>query len=334
MSTASDLRGKVADKAAEVATRQGPPTTIGDLLQSKKTEIALALPKHLDADRLLRTVSTAMRQTPLLAQCSPSSLLGAVMLSAQLGLEPGPLGHCYLLPFKKNTKLPSGEWESHYEVTWILGYKGTIDLAWRSGKLKSIEAREVRQNDSFEYEYGLNPRLVHRPNIREDRGEAYAYYGVAHFKDGGYYFLVMSKSDIEEHRERSKAKDKGPWITDYDAMARKTCIRAMAPFLPLSPDLVQAFANDETVRQGVVTADDVTPPHPAFIEGEAVEDTAPEGVDVETGEIVVDGEVSPAAPADATDPVASPSPVGTEPDPEDGATWPETPAPGSARRRS
>ena len=156
-----------------------------------------------------------------------------MMYAAQLGVEPGPLGHAYLVPFGR-------------EVTFILGYKGIIALARRSGDITGIEARAVRQNDFFEWEYGLEDKLVHKP-VLDDPGPSTSYYGIAKFADGGHYFLVMSRNEIEKRRARSRAKDAGPWKSDYEAMALKTVIRAMQPYLPLTAEAATAIEVDERV---------------------------------------------------------------------------------------
>lgn len=253
----------VSDKLAVRAEGNGAavdpakPATIKQLMERQRTEIARALPKHMDADRLTRIALTVIRTNKGLAQCSAESLLGAVMLSAQLGLEPGPLGHCYFVPFKG-------------QVTFIIGYKGIIDLARRSGNIESLVARTVHEQDEFEFEYGLEDRLVHKP-VLSNRGQAIAYYAVAKYVGGGHTFLVMSREDVDKHRQRSASKDRGPWVTDYDAMARKTVIRAMAAFLPLSVEAARGISQDGTVHSGVVTDEDLDA-EPAYIEGDVVED--------------------------------------------------------------
>jgi recombination protein RecT len=228
-------------KGKLVAVQQGGAAsrTVYDLLERQKSQIALALPRAMSADRFARIVFTECRRTPRLLGCTPESLLGAVMLGAQLGLEPGPLGHCYLVPFR-NSKART------VEVQFIIGYRGLIDLARRSGNIESIVARDVRQGDWFEFEYGLDERLVHRPPLT-DRGDPVAYYGIARYRDGGHSMLVMSLADIAMRRLRSRSKDAGPWVTDFDAMARKTVIRAMAAYLPLSIEAASAVAADESV---------------------------------------------------------------------------------------
>lgn len=254
-----------------------PAKDIHTLLERMKPEIARALPKHMNAERLARIALTEIRRNPKLLECTPESLLGAVMLSAQLGLEPGPLGHAYLVPYGR-------------EVTWILGYKGIIDLAHRSGRLESIEAREVYEMDTFEYAYGLEPRLHHVPSMDPIKGELLAFYGVARFKGGGYYFTVMSIPEIEARRKRSAAagRNSGPWVTDYVAMGRKTVIRAMAPYLPLSVEIAQAIAQDESVHT------EITPDMSDVVDvtGYQVKDDAPDeypaDVDTTTGEMFSD----------------------------------------------
>lgn len=204
---------KLAARAAAPDDRAPTGPTIFDLVEKQKPALARALPRHLDADRLTRIIVTEVRRNPKLLQCDPQSLLGACMQAAQLGLEPGPLGLAYLVPYWNNKT-------RSYDIQFQLGYRGMLELARRSGQIRSIVAREVCANDTFEFEYGLDERLVHKPALA-DRGEVVAYYGVAHLTDGGHVVHVMSRDDIDKYRARSKAGNGGPWVTDYDAMARK-----------------------------------------------------------------------------------------------------------------
>lgn len=266
-------------EAAPATTADGnapaqAPRSIYQLIDAQKSEIARALPKHMNPDRLARIAVTTLRQTPRLLECTSTSLLGALMLSAQLGLEPGPLGHCYFVPFwNKNAEWTDDQGRKRkgsYEVTWIIGYKGIIDLARRSGQLLSIEARPVYANDEFEFAYGLDDKLEHKPAIDGTRGEIRAFYGIARFRDGGRYFVVLSKDEIDAHRARSKSKDDGPWVTDYVAMGCKTVVRVMAPFLPLSPELAGAIEHDDAVHRDIEPDMVEMPPPPRVIEGERV----------------------------------------------------------------
>lgn len=217
--------------------------TVRDLLEAQKAQIARALPKHLDADKFARLVLTEISRTPKLAECTTGSLLGAVMLAAQLGLEPGPLGHCYLIPYKV---------KGVDTVQFQLGYKGMIDLARRSGDLVSIVGRAVRPGDEFEYEYGLDDKLRHKPGIDNEAERATHFYAVAKFKDGGHAFVVLSRGQVEGYRLRSQSQKKdeppsGAWATDYEAMAIKTAIRRLAPFLPLTIEAARGVEADGQV---------------------------------------------------------------------------------------
>jgi len=237
-----------------------------------------ALPKHMDVDRLMRLTMTTIRTTPELRQADVASLLGGVMQAAQLGLEPGLLGQCYLLPFKNNRK-------GITEVQFVIGYKGMIDLARRSGHIQSIYAHAVYENDEFEYELGLNPTLKHVPSFDSDRGEFLGSYAVAHFKDGGYQMEFMPKSEIEKRRQASPGgrSKYSPWNNYYEEMANKTVIRHMWKYLPISVELQQAVAHDEGTARSIK---DITPDDDIFLE-------APEPIEVEVQETQEDTEEFP-----------------------------------------
>jgi recombination protein RecT len=236
----NDLKNKLQNKAQ--GTDVAPPTpaqTIGAYLKKMESQIAQVLPKHVTVERLTRIALTTIRTNPKLLQCELPSLLGSVMQAAQLGLEPGLLGHCYIIPYGK-------------EATFIIGYKGMIDLARRSGNIKSIYAHAVYENDDFEYEYGLHPALKHKPAMT-NRGEFIGAYAVAHFNDGGYQFEFMPKEEIDIRRKRSKASGNGPWVTDYEEMAKKTVVRHMFKYLPISIEIMQGVAQDETVKKDITS---------------------------------------------------------------------------------
>ena len=253
-----EMKSKLANgngDKAEIQSKKpmNPYQNIQHLLEKMKGELAKALPKHITAERISRIALTEVRKNPDLLECSVPSLLGAIMVSAQLGLEPGILGHAYLIPYY-NSKTRSKE------VQFQIGYKGMIDLVRRSGEVRSLDAHEVCENDEFEYEYGINPILRHKPSM-EYRGKPYCYYAVATFKDGGYAFLVMGINDVENYRRRSKSPDKGPWATDYDAMAKKTVIKQLCKCLPLSIEVMRGLVQDETTKkdhQDVLDAQDET----------------------------------------------------------------------------
>ncbi|WP_378210041.1 recombination protein RecT [Anoxybacteroides rupiense] len=261
MATNQTLKNQLVNKAKNTeAAPPSPAQTIAAYLKKMGPEIEKALPKHMDADRMARIALTTIRTNPKLLECSVPSLLGAVMQAAQLGLEPGLIGHCYLVPFKNGKTGQS-------DVQFIIGYKGMIDLARRSGQIENIYAHAVYSNDEFDYELGLEPKLKHKPCMNGDRGEFIGVYAVAHFKGGGYQFEFMPKEEIEKRRKRSKAANAGPWVTDYEEMAKKTVIRHMWKYLPISIEIQQQAAQDEVVRKDI-TAE---PEHVDYIEGEAFE---------------------------------------------------------------
>ncbi|MEO4053404.1 recombination protein RecT [Solibacillus sp. CAU 1738] len=236
MATTDELKQQMQQAPAE----QKKPKTIEDYLKQMAPAMAQALPKHMDIDRVMRLAMTTIRTTPALREADVSSLLGAVMQAAQLGLEPGLMGHCYLLPFKNNKK-------GITEVQFIIGYKGMIDLARRSGHIESIYSHAVYEKDHFEFELGLEQKLVHKPSMESDRGQFIGAYAVARFKDGGYQFEFMPKSEIEKRKGRSKAANSSysPWATDYEEMAKKTVVRHMWKYLPISVEMQQQVAYDE-----------------------------------------------------------------------------------------
>lgn len=218
-----------------------------DLLQSPaaKKQILTALPKHLTADRFARIAMTEVRKNPKLGECDPMSFLGAVIQCAQLGLEPGSgLGHAYLIPFWNSRAKVS-------EVQFIPGYRGLIDLARRSGQIESITARVVHANDQFRYQYGDDERIEHMPyeGADEDAGPITHVYAIARLKGGGIQREVMTRTQIE--RTRGRSKNNNPvWDTDFDEMARKTVVRRICKYLPLSPEMARAIEADDASAKG------------------------------------------------------------------------------------
>ncbi len=258
MSTTDTLRARVAPMAQRskaVAATTNPSNSLLGIIKSKsfQEQMALALPKTMTADRLTRIVMTECRKTPELLKCNRESFLGSVLQCAQLGLEPGSaLGHCYLLPFG-NGRATDGL--SNCQL--VIGYRGMIDLARRSGQIKSISAYVVCEKDDFHYELGLHPDIHHIPAATADRGAPIFVYAVAQLKDGGVQFEVMSRGEIEKVRQASKAGKSGPWSSHWEEMAKKTVIRRLFKYLPVSIDTVRAIEIDEKSDRGeAVTQDD------------------------------------------------------------------------------
>lgn len=260
-------------------------TSLHGWLKGMEGELARALPSGgLTANRLARIVLTEVRRIPRLGECTRESFAGALMTCAQLGLEPGSAtGEAWLLPFRNGKT-------GKYEVTLVVGYQGMAKLYWQSPLAKSLDAQVVYEHDDFDYAYGLSPDLTHKPSLG-NRGKAIAYYAVATMTSGGSAFVVLSPDDVERIRARSKAKDDGPWKTDYDAMAKKTCVRQLFKLIPKSPQLTAAIVQDESVRTdralgGIDFTGDVIDAEPTddALTQFAVEDG--QRIDTATGEVL------------------------------------------------
>ena len=246
--------------------------TMKDYVESMSGEIAKALPSVITPERFTRITLSALSTNPQLQQTTPQSFLGAMMTAAQLGVEPNtPLGQAYLLPYKNKGVL---------ECQFQLGYRGLMDLAYRSGEISVIQAHTVYENDEFHYEFGLEPKLEHKPAIK-DRGDAVAYYAMFKTKDGGYGFEVKSVQDVKLHAKKyRKSYDSAysPWSTNFDEMAKKTVLKRVLKYAPLKSDFVRQVTADESIKTEISSDMLDVANEPIEAEGSIV-------VDSETGEI-------------------------------------------------
>ena len=273
--------GIIKKTTGEIAARQGKPKTLNDYIKLMEPEIKKALPSIITPERFTRMTLTAVRSTPGLAACEPKSFLAAMMSAAQLGLEPNtPLGQAYLIPYKNNKKNIS-------EVQFQIGYKGLIDLAYRSGEVEVVQAQCVYENDKFECEYGIEPKLKHVP-ADGDRGKLIKIYAMFRTKSGGYGFEVMSIKDIEDHAKKyskSYNSSSSPWKSNFEEMAKKTVLKRVLKYAPLKSDFVRSVVQDETVKTEL--SDDMYEVPAEQIEYVDVEATPV--VDEQTGEVVEEG---------------------------------------------
>ena len=235
--------------SAAVAKKEEPKSMMA-WIKGYEGQIAKALPSVMTPERFARIAMTAVTQNPTLGACTPGSFIGALLTAAQLGLEPNtPLGQAYLIPFKNKGVL---------EAQFQLGYRGLIDLAHRSGDLKDITAHIVYENDTFEYELGLEPKLRHVPAMKDRGGIAWVY-AIYRLQSGGQGFEVMSFEDIEAHKKKySKAASKGfsPWQTSWEEMAKKTVIKRVLKYAPLRTEFVRAVKDDESTFNFTADGDD------------------------------------------------------------------------------
>ncbi len=230
----------------QVATTTAPEKrTMQSYIKTMEGEIKKALPSVITPERFTRMVLSAISTNPKLAVCTPKSFLGAMMTAAQLGLEVNtPLGQSWLIPFKN---------KGVDEVQFQIGYKGLIDLAYRSGEVELVQAHVVYENDTFECEYGLEPKLIHKP-ADKDRGEPIKVYAMFKTKSGGYGFEVMSMDDVRRHAEKySQAYRTGfsPWKTSFEEMAKKTVLKRVLKYAPLKSDFVRGVVQDETIKTDI-----------------------------------------------------------------------------------
>lgn len=205
----------------------------------------MALPKHMTADRFVRVALTALLKTPKLADCTPESVIQCMLNCSALGLEPdGRRAH--LIPYAN-------------VCTLIVDYKGIVELAKRSGDVSGVFAQVVCENDSFQWQNG---EVTHQIDWRNDRGTMYAAYATITFKDGSKQTDVMTKAEIDAIRRRSKAGNSGPWVTDYNEMAKKTVFRRASKWITLSPEVAEALEREDAAFSSASLVTDLQPaPH-------------------------------------------------------------------------
>lgn len=235
-------------------------------LERSKEQVAKALPTGIKPERFLRIALTTLRRNPRLQKCEPVSFLGAMMTSAQLGLEVNsPLGEAYIIPYGT-------------EATFQMGYKGVLSLAYRTGQYKLIYAMEAYSSDKFQFGYGLDPFLIHNPAV-DPQGEPIYYYAVYHLVGDGKSFRVWSKEKVERHAKKysksyKQGKKDSPWFTDFDSMAKKTVLLDLLRYGPKSAEFSQALSVDGGVRREI--SEDIVQEQP--------EVEIPVNIDIEEGD--------------------------------------------------
>lgn len=263
-----NLAQRVAGNAE--AQANGGERPLSQLIKDMEPQFALAMPRGGEAAQLVRDALTTLRGTPQLAECDATTVLGGLMTCAQLGLRPGVLGHAWLIPFWNGRK-------GRREAQLIIGYQGLVELAHRSGRIASLIARTVYENDHFDVDYGLADSLVHKPVVNGDRGRPIAYYAIAKFSTGGHAFIVIGDDEMQGYKKQfamartREGKIIGPWEDHYEAMAQKTCVRQLAKWMPKSTELATAIEADNSIRVDLSpTADPATASQHPVIEGQIV----------------------------------------------------------------
>jgi recombination protein RecT len=223
-------------------------TKIKDYVYKGEAELSKILPKEVEASRFLRISLHAMRRNAQLLQCTPASILQCLLESARLGLEPtGGMGGAWMVPYRQK--------DGGYQAQLIVDYRGLIRLAIESGYVQSVEAHLVREGDVFEVERGDRPIFRHVPNFVAEPGKVTAAYAIARYKSGGYSAEVMTLDQIEGIRGRSKAGNSGPWITDWNEMARKTVVRRLCKYVPMGAKVQRAMQIEDDAEDMGIDAD-------------------------------------------------------------------------------
>lgn len=243
----ADVKGELVRRAAAASApvKLTKNMSIADMVKVLEPEIRRALPEVLTPERFTRMALSAINNEPKLAECTPMSFIAALMNAAQLGLEPNtPLGQAYLIPYKNKGRL---------ECQFQLGYKGLIELAHRTGQVQMIQANVVREFDYFEYQYGLEPKLVHRlgEGSEQERGRITFIYGLFKLTNGGCGFDVSNKADMDAFAEKyakSIGSASSPWNTNYAEMAAKTCLKRALKYAPMSSGFQKAMSADESIK--------------------------------------------------------------------------------------
>lgn len=261
--------------------KQDPQQTLKAMLERMKPALAAVLPKHVTADRMLKVVLSATARQPKLLECSTTSIVRSVMQAGELGLEVGGLlGEAYLVPYNNKVEDENGRTRWEKQAQCIPGYKGLIKLARQSGQIASIIAVVVYVEDKFRV-LPAEDRIEHEPDLKGDRNDEdiVAVYAIARFREGGQQIDYMTLAEVDKIRARSKSAESGPWVTDFAEMARKTVVRRLCKYLPLSAELAQAIELDneheERERHNVVTAPAPVAELPAFTIPETTQEDPP-----------------------------------------------------------
>ena len=226
---------------SQLQTATSKPMTIAGMLTSKsfKDQMALAMPSGMTADRLARVALTECRKNPKILQCGIESFASSVLTASQMGLEIGSaFGQSYLVPYGKECQL-------------IIGYRGMIQLAHRSGQIKNIHADVVYDGDFFDYEHGVEMVFKHRPNKHQQKKIVTHAYAYAHLMNGGFEFVVLEKADVDKIKSSSKSQN--IWTAHYEEMAKKTALRRLFKMLPVSAEIVRAVTIEDARETGDMT---------------------------------------------------------------------------------
>lgn len=203
---------------------------------TRATTFQRLLPKGMDPEWFIAEVRVAVARAPKLIDCDKVSTIDALTTCAQLGLSPsGRLGSAYLIPY--GTK-----------CTLVIGYKGYVELAYRSGDVMGFGAQVVHENEPFEVSEGFDLTIHKHDRDVDNPGPLRAVYAWATLRGGYTVKVLMWSREVLAIKARSKAASSGPWVTDEPEMWKKTAVRRLIKMLPLSPQKAQAFHKAQEVE--------------------------------------------------------------------------------------
>jgi recombination protein RecT len=239
------------ENSKAVAAKTQP--SFKEYLQKTEKQITAIMAKGVDPKKYIQAAAFSISKMPKVLECTSISIINCVMEASQLGLNIGGVrGECYIVPYndRKNNKMVA---------QFILGYQGMLSLLFKTGKIKSIQVKEVYENDTFSFEYGSRAFLMHQPLMDGDRGAFKAVYAIIELTTGGTIFEVMPKVDIDRARDMSQdykyKKEDSIWGKFYPEMAKKTVVRRIFKYLPLSSDIQRAVNLDEQADSGMQEID-------------------------------------------------------------------------------
>lgn len=266
MSNTNQLRAAATGQAAPA------PKTIYEYLEDPRVKqgIAAVAGKFLTPDRMLRLCVMAVKKTPKLAACDPTTVLGAMMTSAALGLEPNTVQQqAFLIPYNSRRKVGS-QWVDVLECQFQIGYRGFLTLAYRSPQIQVMQADAIHEHDAWDHTLGSQTMLRYSKFLRE-RGALIGAFSWARINDQGESACVLPLEEIEKIRGRSEtyralmrgvemaqdeqARNKAelklletPWVMWADDMAAKSAIKKHAKMLPIASNDALAVASEIDAR--------------------------------------------------------------------------------------
>jgi len=240
-----------ADPKGELTKAPTKYDTFKNLIEKYKNDFALLVPKTMDPEKVFRLAISAVRRNPKLLECDQLTIIGSMLEATSCGLEVNtPMKEAYLVPFQNNRT-------GKLEAQLIVGYRGFIKMFLNSPRGVTIFGAAVREKDVFDYSYGTSEFLLHKPvktGKSVDRGDIVSFYAYARMEGNAYRFIVMSVEDVNNIRDtysagyraaHERGKDEeSPWVSNYDDMGIKTCIRALEAFIPKSAEVQRALNAD------------------------------------------------------------------------------------------